>query len=147
MERLKFNNNLKVSLSSIISKNFAVLYSEFPLFLRWNHFLLPNILADHEQVVFRAKRRAHVKVTLAALDVKSLHGGIKIHKANTHPDHTDDRQLELFTGLFYGRYSIISIRFRRILKNINAIKSQFLGFLEPIHKAHPMLFPSRINHS
>ena len=71
--------DLEAALAGVVAEEFAVLDGELPLLPRRDDFLLPDIFSDHEQIVFRAERHAHVEIAFAALDVKALHGRVEIH--------------------------------------------------------------------
>ena len=147
VERLKLNDDLEVAFAGVVAKKSAVFDSEPPLLLRRDDLFLPNVFTDDEQVVFRTKRRTHVEVALAALDVEALNRRVEIHQANAYADHADDRQFEFVAGLLDLGDAVCGLRLHRVLENINTVEAQFLGFPEAIHKANAVLFPSRINHS
>ena len=107
-----------------------------------DHFLLPNVFADHEQVILRAERYGHIEVAFAALDMKFLHARIKINEPHAHPYYADDRQLQFIAGLFDHRDAVAGVVVERILKNIHAVEAKFLGPVQPVDQADAVLLPS-----
>ena len=57
-------------------------------------------------------------------------------------DDADDGQLQFLAGLLDGRNALLRPLIQWILKNIHAIKTQFLGFVQPVNQPNPVLFPS-----
>ena len=146
MERFQLNHDIQAQISGVVSQNLAVFHSELPLFFCGDHFLLPDVFTNHEQVILCLERGTHVEIAFAALNVEFLDRGVEIDQTNTHPHHADDGQLQFIAGLFDGANAILRVVIKWILKNIHAIEAQFLGFMQSVDQPDSVLFPRRINH-
>src|SRR5206468_4098561 len=99
VERLKLKDNLEPLPGRMLAELTAALHPPPPLILGRNHLLLPDVLPDHEEVVFCSQLLSHIQVAPGALEVELSHARVEIYQTDAHAHHGHDGQLELAVGL------------------------------------------------
>ena len=92
MERLQLDGDLQAQLAGVLAHFAHRLHGPVPLVARRDHFLLPDVLADHDEVVLRLQFVAELQVLLRAVDVEAADAGVEVDEAERAADHGDHRQ-------------------------------------------------------
>src|SRR5437660_10047100 len=79
----QFKRDSHILLVRVITEPTAAFQSPLPLRLGWNHFALPDILAEHEQDILRAPRVRQINELLRAFDGELAHGLLEINDARS----------------------------------------------------------------
>src|SRR5439155_21780818 len=92
LERLQLQGDLQPQVGGVFAQLGDVTDAGLPLLGRRDHLALPDVLADHQQQVFRRELVAQVQVCPASLEVEALHAGVEVDEADGDAGDTDDGQ-------------------------------------------------------
>src|SRR5262245_56044275 len=118
LERLQLKSNLQAKIGGVFAQLAYVFRSGLPLLLRRDDLPFPDIFAQHQQHVLGLVCVGQVEVSPAALQVKSLHGGVEIEQADGDAGNADDRQPGP-VALALDEQPLLDVQVQRIGENVD----------------------------
>ena len=112
----------------MVSQPAAIVHRRVPLLLGRNDFLVPDVLANHQQQVFCLVLVDQVQVCPCPIHVEFLDAGIKVDQAHCHTADRYDGQVQPVT-LVLDKTPFFHIGFQRVKEEVDHIKADLLGLL------------------
>ena len=144
MKRLQLQGDLHAQLRRIVAQQPAVLDARPPLLLGRNHFLVPDVFAQHQQHVLGLVLVGQVEILLHALDMKPLHAGIEVDQPHRHAGDRDDRQLQP-VALVLDQPPLADVDIERIDEDIDRVEAELLGLPQAIDRRLIGLHPGGVD--
>src|SRR5579872_3428392 len=146
MKRLEFQRNFQPQAGGIFSERTNVLNAPCPLIPRRDHFLLPDIFAQHQQQVARFEFINEVQVSLATLDVEPLNRLIEVDESKRDAGDGNNGKTG-FAACVLNQPTLFGVDFHRVGENIDAVESDLLRLANAFGGSDRRTEPSGVNES
>ena len=143
-ERLEFQGDLQAQVGRVLAQVAAGGDGRLPLLGRRDHFLVPNVLAQHQEQVFRLEFVTHVEVFLAAIHMEPLHGRVKVDQPDGDARDADDGQAGAGT-LVADEPPLAGVDVERVGEDVDRIETDFLGGTDAVGGPLPGLHPGGVD--
>ena len=144
VERLKLDGDFDAQPPGVVAQLPHPFHGPLPLVAGGDDFLLPDVFSQHQQEIFGLKLIDKVQMFSGALNVEPAHGATKIRNPQGAAAHTDDGQAGLSAGIL-DQAPLFDVNLQGVSGNINRVKTDLFGFMNPCRGAHRGTQPGGIN--